>query len=239
MKLDYILRKSVYYLINRPVLLKEPALERVIPSIPGWLDPGHLYCFDYAIKNLPDTKPIIEIGTFAGLSTNVILYYLNKYGKTNQLYSTDWFLRDIEPNESIALLKDPLELSGYLKELFVRNVRFFSPNSNNAAFDLASDDFFNYWKQGQAQTDLFGNQVVPGTKISFAYIDGNHKYEFAKRDFDNVDKILIKGGYILFDDSAGYTKWGSRDVAIEAVKSGKYKVIKKNPHYFVQKIEGE
>ena len=72
-------------------------------------------------------------------------------------------------------------------------------------------------------------------EISFAYIDGNHQYEFAKRDFENVDKILISGGFILFDDSADYTNWGSKKVAQEAAKSGKYEVVRKNPHYFLRK----
>ncbi|HQB21985.1 MAG TPA: hypothetical protein PLW23_06355 [Bacteroidales bacterium] len=48
-------------------------------------------------------------------------------------------------------------------------------------------------------------------------------------------KILISGGFILFDDSADYTNWGSKKVAQEAAKSGKYEVVRKNPHYFLRK----
>jgi hypothetical protein len=41
----------------------------------GMLHRGNLYCFDYAIEHLPTEAPIIEIGSFCGLSANVITYY--------------------------------------------------------------------------------------------------------------------------------------------------------------------
>ena len=53
-------------------------------AIPGFLHPGNLYCFDYAIKNIPSSAPIIEIGSFSGLSTNILNYYLKLYDKKNK-----------------------------------------------------------------------------------------------------------------------------------------------------------
>ncbi len=236
MQASYFIRKAIYYLRHKPIILNEPGLQRMLPCIPGWLEKGHIYCFDYAIKNIPENYPILEIGTFAGLSTNVMLYFLKKHKKNNVLYTTDWYLRDIQPDENICYLKDPCSLSGFLKESFVRNTRFFNPDAPIFSYDFPSDDFFAWWNSQAEQTDLFGNTTKPAGKIAFAYIDGNHQYDYAKRDFENVDSILIPGGFILFDDSAGYTRWGSRYVAIEALKSGKYRVIKQNPHYFVQKV---
>lgn len=39
------------------------------------------------------------------------------------------------------------------------------------------------------------------------YIDGNHEYEIAKKDFLNCSKILSPGGHIVLDDSALYTPY--------------------------------
>ena len=178
----------------------------------------------------------MEIGTYAGLSTNVILYFLKKHNKNNTLYTTDWYLQDITDDENIGFIENPRSFIDFIKESFIRNTLFFNRNAHIFSYDLASDEFFDAWNQNKTIIDLFGNTGNLGGNIAFAYIDGNHKYEFAKRDFENIDRILITGGYILFDDSAGYTSWGSRDVAIEAVNTGRYKVIKQNPHYFVQKI---
>ncbi len=237
MKLSYILKKGFFYLFNKPTIIKEQSLERFRVVVPGWLEPGHLYCFDYAIKNLPDNNPILEIGTFAGLSTNTILFFLSKHNKANKLITTDYYWEDITADEKICNVEDPMTTKQYLKDSFVRNVKFFNPKGNIVSSDLPSDDFFVAWEKKEATKNLHGGEFVPGGPISFAYIDGNHVYDFAKRDFENVDKILVPGGFILFDDSADYTHWGSKLVAQEAVKSGKYKIVKKNPHYFVQKLK--
>lgn len=235
MKFTYFLKKALFYLFNKPIILNEPALERLKILVPGWLEPGHLYCIDYAIKNLPEDKPIIEIGTFAGLSTNVILHFLRKYGKDNLLYTCDWYLNDIKDGDEICDLKNARLAIDYLKESFVRNINFFHPKANILSSDLASDDFFEAWGQAEIK-NLHGGYFMPQGKISFAYIDGNHTYDYALRDFENVDKLLVPGGFILFDDSADYTNWGSKKVAQQAAKSGKYEVVKKNPHYFLRKI---
>ncbi len=236
MKIGYMLKKGWFYLFNKPIILREEPLERMRVAVPGWLELGHVYSMDYAIKNLPTNDPILEIGTFAGLSTNVILYFLNKYNKTNTYYTTDLYWNFITEDEKITTIKNPKDLSTFLKDSYIRNVNFFSPNNKPFSSDLPSDDFFNAWEQEQEIDNLFGGKFKVKGPISFAYIDGNHEYEFAKRDFINVDKHLIKGGFILFDDSADYTSWGSKRVAQECVKSGKYKIVFKNPHYLVQKI---
>ena len=231
-----MLKKGWFFLNNKPIILKEDVLDRLRICVPGWLDLGHLYSMDYAIKNLPSNDPILEIGTFAGLSTNVILYFLNKYNRTNKYYTTDWFLGDTPEDIKIALVKNPRDLITFLKESFVRNVNFFSPNSNIYSSDLPSEKFFEAWENGQELNNLFGGKYKLQGPISFAYIDGNHQYDFAKQDFLNVDKYLVKGGFILFDDSADYTNWGSKLVAQEVVKSGDYKLVFKNPHYLVEKL---
>ena len=38
----------------------------------GMLHPGNIYSLKYLIDNLPFDDPIVEIGSFCGLSTNVI-----------------------------------------------------------------------------------------------------------------------------------------------------------------------
>lgn len=232
----YFATKGVYYVRYKPIMLEEKNLERMLMSIPGWLEKGHIYCMDYAIKNLPDNSPVVEIGTFEGLSSNVILYFLKKYNKPNLLYTTDWYFNDITPEDKIVHLKNPRDIRQFIKDSFVRNVSFFNPGAFIKSSGQSSDIFFDAWKNNKEIENLFGEKFVPEGAVSFAYIDGNHVYEYAKRDFENVNKLLVKGGFILFDDSADYTFRGSKKVAQEAMKTGEYRLIKKNPHYFIQKI---
>lgn len=48
-----------------------------------------------------------------------------------------------------------------------------------------SDDFFN---------------EVEFTPIALGFIDGDHTYDFVKRDFDNLFDLLVEGGYIFMHD---------------------------------------
>src|ERR1700733_9099878 len=60
----------------------------------GMLNKGNLLCLDYAIRNLPSKSPILEIGSFCGLSANLINYYKLRHGVANQLFTCDdWVFR--------------------------------------------------------------------------------------------------------------------------------------------------
>lgn len=235
MKLGYLIKKGLFHAFNKTIIINEAHLNRMFHSIPGWLDKGHLWSFEYAIKNLPNQNPILEIGTFFGLSTNTILYYLKKHNKTNLLITTDWYRADIPQDEKICNVVNVQDYQTYIKDSFVRNVRFFNPQAQICSSDLSTNDFFAAWNTNEI-TNLFGGTFQPNNQISFAYVDGNHQYDYVKQDFINIDKILCKDGFILFDDSADYTNWGSKLVAREVAKLSNYKVIRKNPHYLFQKL---
>src|SRR5271157_4820246 len=55
----------------------------------GMLDKGNIYCFDYAARNIHSNSVCVEIGSFCGLSANVIHYFLKKYNKDNRLICVD------------------------------------------------------------------------------------------------------------------------------------------------------
>src|SRR5580765_523345 len=55
----------------------------------GMLNKGNLLCLDYALSHLPSNNPLIEIGVFAGLSTNLIAYYKRRHGVRNRLFNCD------------------------------------------------------------------------------------------------------------------------------------------------------
>lgn len=75
------------------------------------------------------------------------------------------------------------------------------------AIEKLSDDFFTTWRRAEEVTDVFGRTVRLGGPISFCYIDDNHTYEAVKRDFQNCDEFLERGGFVLFDDSADGSAW--------------------------------
>lgn len=202
----------------------------------GMLTPGNVWCFDYAIKNLPSSNPIVEIGSFCGLSTNVINYFKMVHRRSNRLYCVDpWVFEGSDQPLGHPLFTHE-DYRQFVKETFVRNVSFFNRDDLPIAIELSSKDFFLKWSNNEMGYDLLGRtNVTLGGPISFAYVDGNHTYECAREDFENVDLWLEPGGLILFDDSADGSAWEVCRVMPEVSASNSYELVRKNPNYLFKK----
>ncbi len=208
----------------------------------GMLMEGNIYSMEYAALHLSSEYPAIEIGSFCGLSTNLINFYLHINGRKNILICSDkWEFENAgAPNSMLG--GSSVSFADYkvlVKESFIRNTSLFSRNRLDKTFPVEefSDDLFRLWKQQAAVKDIFGKSITLGGPISFAYIDGNHSYAFAKRDFENVDQYLVAGGFILFDDSGDGSGWEVCRVIDELKQNGRYEVIVHNPNYLVRKIK--
>jgi hypothetical protein len=201
----------------------------------GMLARGNVWCMNHAISNLPSDDPVLEIGAFCGLSTNVLGYLLERNGRRNRLITCDKW--EFEGSEDGGPLHDSgithEQYREFVMGTFERNVRMFSPRLP-AAVEMLSDEMFAAWATGDLRRDVFGRDVQLGGPISFAYIDGNHTYEFAKRDFQNCDRYLVPGGFILFDDSEDGADFGANRVARESLRAG-YTLVAKNRNYLVRK----
>ena len=62
-------------------------------------------------------------------------------------------------------------------------------NHFGVAYHGTSDEFFKYM------------ELPP---IGLAFIDGEHHYEYVKRDFENIFKLLVDDGYIFLHDTYPY-----------------------------------
>ena len=206
---------------------------------PGMLDPGNVWLFDHCIRNMPDTGAVIEIGSFCGLSLNHIVYLIRKHGRSNPVFSADaWNFEGME--ETSAVLPDTDVNAVAYRELvietFRRNVLLFSGARPPHHIQASSDEFFLAWDRGERKIDFFGMPVTMGGPIALAYIDGDHSYEQSRKDFENVNSHLMPGGFVIFDDSADWTSWGSHRTAREAAALPNYEIVARTPNYCVRKI---
>jgi SAM-dependent methyltransferase len=204
----------------------------------GMLDRGNLYALDYALDHLPSQAPILEIGSFCGLSTNLITYYKQRHSVTNPLITCDkWEFENVSADGRLGNSTiQHVDYRHLVRESYLRNVRLFSGHDLPRTVEMTSDEFFAAWKQASPTTDVFGAPLQLGGPLSFCYIDGNHSYEYARRDFMNCHTYLAPGGFILFDDSADGSGWDVCQVVKEVKASRQYEVVLKNPNYLVRKI---
>ena len=222
---------------SEPELPKDEFIQWLSYANPGMLVPGNLVGIQEAVQHLPSEAPIIEIGSFAGLSTNYISYFKRRFGRRNRLITCDRW--EFEKSPGACLGESSIPHSAYrefVRESYMRNVKFFSGDDLPYTVEMFSDEFFAAWQARQAATDVFGRGFTLGGPISFAYIDGNHRYEFAKRDFLHVHASLEKGGYILFDDSGDSSGWEVCEVIKELKAMPEYQVVRANPNYLVRRV---
>jgi hypothetical protein len=203
----------------------------------GMLHEGNIYSFSYALTRLPTNDPLLEIGTFCGLSTNVINYLLKKYGISNKFFTCDkWDVEDLKSEGFLGSSGVTASVyRQYLKDSYINNIKTFSPDSFPHTIECFSDTFFRKWEKQEEVTDVFGKTARLGGLFSFCYIDGNHSYKFVQRDFLNCDRFLAPGGFILFDDATDVTDNDINRVVDEVKTRRDYRIVLKNPNYLFQK----
>lgn len=203
----------------------------------GMLETGNLYLMDYAIGHLPSDAPILEIGTFCGLSTNAITHFKRKHGVRNALITCDkWEFENV--NGRPTIVGSPVRFADYKafsKESYLRNIGLFSQDDLPFTFEMLSDEFFDAWKSGGTYTDVLGRSRTLGGLFSFCYVDGNHTYEHAKQDFQHCDEHLETGGFILFDDST-LPEFTLHKLMPEVAALGRYRLVARNPYHLFQKL---
>jgi hypothetical protein len=203
---------------------------------PGMLNAGNLELFAHCIEHLPSDAPLIEIGSFAGKSLNCIIHLLRKARRTNPVFSVDEW--NFEGSRLGGMISDEVSFEAYRAHVintFHANVSLFSGGRLPHHIELTSDAFFAAWDTSDKRTDYFGKQVQLGGPIALAYVDGDHTYSQSKKDFENIDRSLQAGGFIIFDDSGDGSHWGSNQTAREAAVLPSYELIAKNPNYCIRK----
>jgi hypothetical protein len=200
----------------------------------GMLHSGNAWTMDYAVRRLGPAASVVEIGSFAGLSTNLICHLLRKHGRSNTFFSCDnWDVTAHGETRRIDGCGPTFpEYARYVKEGFVRNLSFFSPGNLPFTIDASSAEFLRQWREGQAVTDVFGRPARLGGPIGFAYVDGIHSVEAVSAEFEALDASMEPGGFILFDDSADSSPFGLNRLMRKIAAAGRYELVGQTPNYF-------
>ena len=204
----------------------------------GMLDRGNLFLIDQAMQHLPSAAPILEIGSFCGLSTNLLTHYKRKYGVKNRLITCDKWAFENTAKDSPHIGSSPVLFSDYkslVRESYLRNIQLFSADDLPFTVESTSEEFFAAWKEKQEARDVLARPLTLGGPLSFCYIDGDHTYEGVKKDFLNCDQFLEPGGLLLFDDST-VKNFDVHDLMPELAASGRYKLVAANPNHLFQKL---
>lgn len=203
----------------------------------GFLAPGNIRAFEHALRHMPEGGAVVEIGSFLGLSTNILVYLTVKHQRSHPVFSCDpWAFEETDKLVGGFFDGGSEAFRQYARNVFMLNATMFSGERRPFTVECRSDRFLALWDRGERIEDVFGRMAGLGGPVTFAYVDGAHAYEIVKTDVAGLDRHLVPGGFLLLDDSAdGAGFEGVTRVAVELKSSPSYELVFKTPNYFFRK----
>jgi ubiquinone/menaquinone biosynthesis C-methylase UbiE len=179
---------------------------------------------DFLLELMPKNSISAEVGVWKGEFSKKILKIVQpkelhlidpwKF-ESEQIYKNAWYGRKIGSQNAIDQIYD------FVTKQFCQEVEnnrvFIHRNLSTNTGNSFSDNYFDW-----------------------VYIDGNHLYEFVKKDLELFYRKVKKGGYICGDDyeEGGWWKGGVKKAVDEFLQKGTAKKIKiKNKQFILKKIE--
>jgi hypothetical protein len=169
-------------------------------SLPGQSYLDKLLTIVYIFSTVPKGD-IIEIGSLWGRSAMLFSSLANQYNKGHVLCVDPWPSKGLTQGAHKALddCSENSDMSDCFNYFVAKLSSLFS-NRLNYIRQL-SDDAINNYKNlsGELTTKEFGS-VKYDQQIALLHIDGNHGFKAIKSDVEKWCPLVVKGGWIIFDD---------------------------------------
>lgn len=169
-------------------------IHTIAKDIEGWLSENEANLIYETAASLKNNGCVVEIGSWCAKS---IMYMVAGASKTN--FNKNFFCVD-------PFLTSKDEPNGKY-ETFITNLK------NNGIYDKVT-----HIKEKSQIAGLTFNET-----IEFLFIDGFHKYEAVKTDFQLFYPKIVEGGYVAIHDVCYYQ--GPTDLITEISKLDTFKII--------------
>lgn len=209
-------------------------IENAVSNIPGWTPIDQLYSlYNLALITSDLGGDILEVGSWCGRSSVILGMAAAQTG--SRVTCIDLFpsKNDWEQNEdgsySFAVGVEEGKVGGYQeqtvwKEPFERDIApIYDEN------DSILDRFLQSIKDSGLQDVV---EPVKGTSSAIkeldnqsfrvAFIDADHSYDAVCKDIDNVDGVLLPGGWICFDDAFSHYEGVNKAIEKKIINNNRY-----------------
>ena len=212
----------------RPASPMVVRLEELARDIPGWSPADQLHTLYTMVLMTSDIEgDILELGSWCGRSS-AALGLAAQFSPDTKVYCIDLFPErdDWHQNEdgtySMTLRVDGEEMRAYhgqtvWKEPFERDIAPLYLD-HSGILEIFGETILKYGldqvvsaHKGTLTTFLKTRPLA--RKFRLAFIDGDHGYDAVCADIRLVDRVLLPGGWICFDDA--FTSYQGVDQAIE------------------------
>jgi hypothetical protein len=201
------------YMKTTPIVKQ---IETMTQDIPGWSPVDQLYTlFNMAYFTAGLEGDIVEIGCWCGRSTSVLGMAARLIGKT-KVHCVDLFpgrndwKQNPDGSHSLQVEINGRRCSGYKthtvwKEPYERDI---APlfEKHDSVLDAFMETIGKFGLDDLVITHrgdscLFAESVARTFQCKLAFIDGDHDYESVCSDIRNMERFLVPGGWMCFDDA--------------------------------------
>jgi predicted O-methyltransferase YrrM len=220
--------------VSKPVVTQ---IEDAVRDIPGWSPIDQLHTlFTLAYTSAGLRGDILELGSWCGRSAVVLGMAARLTGHT-KVYCVDlfpekkdWF-KNPDGTYSFAVTIDGRVVGAYCEpsvwaEPFERDIvpvyERYSGTLDAFKVSVASNDLSREVIPIKGDLNSFISIAPANFKLRMAFIDGDHSYEAVANDIAILERFLVPGGWICFDDA--FSSYPGVDEAItkHIIEGGKY-----------------
>lgn len=212
-------------------------IENIVRDVPGWTPIDQLYTLFnlvYLTSGLPGN--ILEIGSWCGRSSAILGLAARLCG-TARIMCVDLFpgrndwKQNPDGSYSFTVTINGKTYGGYQdqtvwKEPFERDI---APiyERYDSVLDVFLDTIRRQGLQDRVEafkgnSGMFVDHAPPGFQCRLAFIDGDHSYEAVCQDIRNVERFLVPGGWICFDDAFSHYDGVNRAITDLVIESPEY-----------------
>ena len=220
--------------VTQPVINQ---IELAIKDIPGWTPSDQLLSlFLLSISSASLNGDVLELGSWCGRSA-VVLGMAERISGARKVHCVDlfpekkdWFQND-DGSHSFKVSIDGKNYGAYedqtvWDEPFKRDVvpvyERFSGTLEAFHYFIKANNLEDHILPYKGTLESFTASRSEKLKLRLAFVDGDHSYDAVTKDILLVEKYLVTGGWICFDDA--FSSYNGVNDAIEKciVNSGKY-----------------
>jgi predicted O-methyltransferase YrrM len=212
-------------------------IEKAVADVPGWTPLDELYTlFILAYFSAGTAGNIAEIGSWCGRSTSALGLAARLSGSTRltciDLFpeKADW-TRNADGTYSFSVKLGGSTYGGY-QDQTVWPEAFEAHHAKiyeryNGIYDAFKESIARNGLQDLVDAHRGDSDVLrgfPEDSYRLAFLDGDHSYDAVCKDIRNVDRVLVRGGWICFDDAFSHYEGVNQAISDLIIASPDYEL---------------
>ncbi len=211
-------------------------IEELVAAVPGWSPGDQLAALYNLVFASPLEGDVIEIGSWCGRSAVALGLAAQAAGGT-AVHAVDLFpargdwRRNADGTYSLVVQVRGREVRScqdqrVWAEPFARDIEpvYRTCHSVREIFDrtIARAGLTDVVRPFQGTLELFAAEAPAGLRCRLAFVDGEHSYEAVCREIEVIERFLLPGGWICFDDAFSCYDGVDGAIADRILGSGRY-----------------